>query len=231
MNRPSEHSQRPVRVFVGCLSAFAATCIALSATSLWDAVATRPEASVGFVAVTAALQLMAVRTGGRYAISGSGVGLLSAGFTLGVGAAILTALTLFCVHSIRSRPPLHRALFNASAFVLSAAAAASLYHVLETGSASAEMRLACALAAVSAYWAINSGLLALAMSLSEGKNPLSVWRERLAWLTPHYFLAGILALVATVAYADLGLIALAVLGLSPALVLARSAGSRKPATA
>ena len=231
-SRPqSTTSQGSVRLLIGCLSALALTCLVVSAGSLWEAISTQPAACAGFAGLTAALQLMAVRTGSRYAISGSGIALLAAGFTLGAGAAILAALTLACVHSIRSRPPLHRALFNGSVLLLASAGAASLYHLLETGSSSTGGRLTWALAAVSAYCAINSGLLALAMGLSEGKNPAALWRERLSWLTPHYLVAGIVALAATGAYSDFGLLALLVLGLPPALVLFRSARPHKAATA
>jgi hypothetical protein len=223
--------QGAVRLLVGCVSAFALTCVVVSAGGLWETVSTGFAACAGFVGITVLLQLMAVRTRSRYAVSGSGIALLAAGFTLGTGAAILAALTLACVHSLRSRPPLHRALFNASVFVLAAAAAASLYHLLETGSGSAGARLAWALAAASAYWAINNGLLALAMGLAEGRSPIALWRERLSWITPHYFVAAIVAVAATAAYADFGLFALLVLGLPPALVLLRSARPRRAATA
>jgi len=220
----------PVRLFVGCVSVLALTCLVVAAPGLWEALSTRPLASAGFAAVTAALQLMAVRGRSRCSISASGVALLCAGFTLGAGAAIVAALTLAFVHSVRSRPPLHRALFNGSAFLLAAAAAASLYHLLETGGSSTGAKVAWALAAVFAYWAINNGLLAVAMGLSEERNPVALWRERLFWLTPHYFVAGTVALAASVAYADFGLFAVAVLALPPAVVLLRAAGSRKPAT-
>ena len=64
-----------------------------------------------------------------------------------------------------------------------------------------------------AYYVVNSALLAIVMALSEGRGPVGVWRERLAWMTPHYVAFGLLAGTFAVAELDLGLYALAVFAL------------------
>lgn len=50
-----------------------------------------------------------------------------------------------------------------------------------------------------AYYAINSTLLVGVWLLDEGVDPLAAWRERMAWLAPHYPVYGLLAGVLVVA--------------------------------
>ena len=69
-----------------------------------------------------------------------------------------------------------------------------------------------------AYYIVNSGLLAIVMGLAESRGPVGVWRERLAWMTPHYVAFGALAGLFAIAELDLGLYALAAFAL-PVLML------------
>jgi putative nucleotidyltransferase with HDIG domain len=61
-----------------------------------------------------------------------------------------------------------------------------------------------------AYYAVNAVLLSVVMALSEGDRPVAVWRERLAWLWPHYVLYGGLASGLIAAERSLGLAAIGV---------------------
>ena len=51
---------------------------------------------------------------------------------------------------------------------------------------------------------VNLGLLSTAMGLSEGVNPLAVWRERFRWLTLYYLASGPLAFAMALAYDRMG---------------------------
>ena len=66
---------------------------------------------------------------------------------------------------------------------------------------------------------INLGLLSSAMGLSEGTNPVAVWRERFRWLTPYYIASGPLAFVMAYAYDRLGILGLAAFALPPAFMM------------
>lgn len=68
------------------------------------------------------------------------------------------------------------------------------------------------------YYLVNAPLLAIVMGLAEGKGPLAPWRERLAWLWPHYLFFGALAGAFVISERDLGLSVFAVFGL-PVLVV------------
>jgi hypothetical protein len=57
------------------------------------------------------------------------------------------------------------------------------------------------------------------MGLCEHTSPLTVWRERFSWATPHYLLAGPLAFASVLAYQHVGLVGFAVFGIPHALGL------------
>ena len=57
------------------------------------------------------------------------------------------------------------------------------------------------------------------MGLSEGVNPLAVWRERFRWLTPYYVVSGPLAFTMALAYDRLGVLGLAAFALPPAFMM------------
>jgi len=49
-------------------------------------------------------------------------------------------------------------------------------------------------------FAVNSSLLALAISLETGRRPWSVYSADFAWMIPHYLILAVLALFMTAAY-------------------------------
>ena len=69
------------------------------------------------------------------------------------------------------------------------------------------------------FLTINLGLLSSAMGLSEGVNPIEMWRERFRWLTPYYVASGPLAFVMAYAYDRLGILGLAAFALPPAFMM------------
>jgi hypothetical protein len=212
-------SVRALIVFAGVSSAGA---LGFSFGQAVGDISSRPWTFCGFLAMTAALQLMAVRIRDRGAISVAGIAFLATGFTFGVGAAILSALVAAVVHGLRSRPPLHRAIFNAVSFSLAAAAATGVYHAVATAESTAAELVVVAFVSGCVFALLNVGLLSLAMSFSEGCGVLEVWHERLRWLMPHYLAFGLLAVAATIAYDDFGLLALLALVLPPATLVFRA---------
>jgi len=61
-----------------------------------------------------------------------------------------------------------------------------------------------ALAAVVAYYLLNSALVAAAVSLATRASIITVFREKFEWLLPHYVVFGMLGLALAVAYDGLG---------------------------
>jgi putative nucleotidyltransferase with HDIG domain len=60
------------------------------------------------------------------------------------------------------------------------------------------------------YFLVNMLLLSLASAVEGHENPVSVFRERYAWLLPHYVVYGFIGAVMGIAYRGVGLYALAV---------------------
>jgi hypothetical protein len=216
-----------VRVLVGLVVAAAAGSLVAAAGQALEEISDRPGTFAGFLAVTVALQLMAVRIRDRGAISVAGIAFLATGFTFGPGGAILSALVAAAVHALRSRPPLHRAVFNAASFSLAAAAGSGLYHLLESADTTTGEQLVIALASGGVFALLNVGLLTLAMGISERRGLIAVWSERLRWLTPYYVAFGVLALASTLAYEDFGFLALLAFALPAALLVLRAALPRR----
>jgi diguanylate cyclase (GGDEF)-like protein/putative nucleotidyltransferase with HDIG domain len=106
--------------------------------------------------------------------------------------------------------------FDFGALSLAGTAAALVFDAFP-GADEATLLLAAALAGI-AYYAVNHGLLAVVMALAEGRGALAVWRERFAWMAPHYVAFGLLAGTFVISELGLGLYAFAVFGL-PILML------------
>jgi PAS domain S-box-containing protein len=123
------------------------------------------------------------------------------------------------VHALHRRAAFHRAVFNTATFGLAVGAAGLLYRGLGAEHWSAPARLAAATSAGVLFWAVNIGLLTLAMSLAEHRSPRAVWDERFRWLTLHYLSFGPLALASTVAAQRLGAVGLLAFVLPPGLMI------------
>jgi putative nucleotidyltransferase with HDIG domain len=114
------------------------------------------------------------------------------------------------------RDPVMKWSFDFGALSLAGTAAALVFNLFPN--ATEGPLLAVGALAGLAYYIVNSGLLAIVMALAESRGPVGVWRERLAWMTPHYVAFGALAGLFAIAELDLGLYALAAFAL-PVLML------------
>jgi diguanylate cyclase (GGDEF)-like protein/PAS domain S-box-containing protein len=92
--------------------------------------------------------------------------------------------------------PLHRTLFNVASFVITIAVTGWMYRALggSVGNLSLPADVTPLAAATTTYFLVNSGLVALIVSLSTRKNVLLVWRHNFLWSGPNYFIgAGVAA--------------------------------------
>src|SRR5262249_42058492 len=108
------------------------------------------------------------------------------------------------------RSPVLRVLFNVGTLSLAGLAAAGVFEAARTLSVGRPIVIASAIAASGAYFAVNMGLLSLALGIEGRQRPLQVWRERFMWLLPHYAAFGFVAGVIAIAYAAVGVLALGV---------------------
>jgi putative nucleotidyltransferase with HDIG domain len=166
---------------------------------------------VGLVGVGQALALEADE--GSAVLSVSAVGCLAAASLFGFRAALPLALASVAVEWSARRAPLHNVLFNVGALTLASLAAASVFKIAAFFPHGTSHELAASglgLLAGTAYFVVNMGLVALALAIQGHERWWSVFRERFAWLLPHYLVYGFIGGVMALAYEAVQLLALAV---------------------
>ena len=208
-----------VDVLISVVACVATALFTLTALSTWHTISARPGPYASFLALTLCLQLITVNVYGRGTLSVAGIGFLAVAFSFGVGPAAVAGVATALMHGLRVRGRVHRAIFNAATWSLSAAAAAAVFELTSTGS-STNARVIPAIVAGAVLWALNVGAMSYAMSLADGSsNVVALWRKSFAWVTPYYLAFGPLALASTIAYEKMGWFGLAAFALPPALVM------------
>jgi diguanylate cyclase (GGDEF)-like protein/putative nucleotidyltransferase with HDIG domain len=124
----------------------------------------------------------------------------------------IAAEAMIALGRIIRRDPVLKWAFDFGALSLAGAAAAATFDAFPGVGVTAPL-LAVAVLAGAVYYIVNSALLAVVMGLAEGRGPLSVWRERLAWMVPHYLVFGLVAGTFVITEDYLGLYSLAIFGL------------------
>jgi diguanylate cyclase (GGDEF)-like protein/putative nucleotidyltransferase with HDIG domain len=171
---------------------------------------------LGLLAIIALVgigQALALEVDDGGSISVSAVGCLAGAALFGPRAALALAITVAAVEWSARRWPLHNMLFNIGALTLASLTAASIFKVSVLVPHGTAHRIAVAglgLAAGAAYFGSLMGLLSLVIALEGHERWWSVFRERFAWLLPHYIVYGFIGGVMALAYEAVNLLALAV---------------------
>jgi putative nucleotidyltransferase with HDIG domain len=218
-DEPPPQARRDPNVLISLVASAATAITALTATHTVHAVSARPWTFLTFCALAVVLQLVQVEVYNRGATSFASAGILAVGFVFGVGPAMAVAAGLGLVILVARRGRLNRGVFDAAQLSLAAGAGAIVYASIGADGWSLSARLGPAIAAGAAYMVVNSGLLCLAMSMADERNPLEIWQERFQWLTPYYLCAGPLALALAVAYERIGVTGLLAFMLPPAAMM------------
>ena len=145
-------------------------------------------------------------------ISVSAVGALAGAALFGPRAALALAVAICVVQWSAQRQQIHRVLFNIGTLALSSLAAASVFILghNDHGGWGDLLIVAAGLAAGAVYFAVNTGLLSVALAVEGRENVWRVWHERFVWLAPHYIVYGFIGGVIAIGYDSAGLYALAV---------------------
>jgi len=143
-------------------------------------------------------------------ISVSAVGALAGAALFGPRAALAMAVAICVVQWSAQRQQIHRVLFNIGTLSLSSLAAASVFTLGFDGGLGELVTVVAGLVAGAVYFAVNTGLLSVALAVEGRENVWRVWNERFLWLAPHYIVYGFIGGVIAIGYAAAGLYALAV---------------------
>ncbi len=167
-------------------------------------------ALIALVVLVGLGQALAIEVDDGGSISVSAVGSLAGAALFGPKAALALAATTAIVEWSARRSEIHRVLFNIGALSLSSLAAAAVFTSGFSGTAGEFFTAAAGLGAGVAYFAVNTGLLSVAIAMEGHERVWRVWQERFAWLTPHWIVYGFVGGVMAIAYHAAGLYALAV---------------------
>ena len=165
---------------------------------------------IGLVAVTALVgvaQALALEAYGEATLSVSAVGALAGAALFGPRAALPIAIMTCVVEWSARRPPLHTVLFNVATLTLASLSAAGVFAVAPEHKL---LLAATGVVAGAAYFAVNMGLVSLALAVEGHERWWGVFRERFAWLLPSYVVYGFVGGVIAIGYDAAGLYALAV---------------------
>jgi putative nucleotidyltransferase with HDIG domain len=165
---------------------------------------------LALVGLGEALSLELEETG---SISVSAVGALAAAAIIGPRAALPLAITMSAVAWSARRVSFHHNLFNVGVLSLATLTASGIFSLRFHGPIGTGVFVASGLIAGAAYFIVNTALLSVAVGLEGRENFVRVWRERFAWLTPHYVTYGFIAAVIYEAYRPIGAWAIVVFAL------------------
>jgi putative nucleotidyltransferase with HDIG domain len=104
----------------------------------------------------------------------------------------IAAEAMIALGRIARRVAIVKWAFDFGALSLAGAAAAATFSAF-SGVGTTAALLPVAVIAGAVYYVVNSALLGIVMAIAEGRGALSVWRERLAWMVPHYLVFGLIA--------------------------------------
>ncbi len=138
----------------------------------------------------------------NYRISMSIALILTAGIAAGLpGIAAVSLFTAAADHAWH-RKQAHKSAFNAGVLVIAGAAFVGILEALSPmyDSSGWLAMLPPVVLGGAAVFAVNSGLVALAMALETRDSFIQVWIRNFRWLLPHYVLISVLALFMATAY-------------------------------
>ncbi len=143
-------------------------------------------------------------------ISVSAVGALAGAALFGPRAALPIAFAICIVQWSANRAQIHKVMFNVGALSLSSLAAAYIFALGFDGGLGELVTVVAGLVAGAVYFAVNTGLLSVALALEGREKFWRIWHERFLWLGPHYIVYGFIGGVIAIGYHTAGLYALAV---------------------
>jgi diguanylate cyclase (GGDEF)-like protein/putative nucleotidyltransferase with HDIG domain len=171
---------------------------------------------LGLIAILALVgvgQALALEVDDGGSISVSAVGCLAGAALFGPRAALALAITVVAVEWSARREPVHTVVFNIGALTLASLSAASIFKIgdlVPGGTAHRITEAGLGLGAGATYFGVLMGLVSLAVALEGHERWWGVFRERFAWLLPHYIVYGFIGGVMALAYQAVDLFALAV---------------------
>jgi diguanylate cyclase (GGDEF)-like protein/putative nucleotidyltransferase with HDIG domain len=130
----------------------------------------------------------------------------AAGLIAGIPGIVFVSATIALIHRLRFRPHLYKTAFNWAVHIMAGTApviTVSLLGIPLTAAQIPVLLIPVTLAAAT-YYLIETGLIAIAISLSEGSEVLPTWGEQFRWLASHYIVLCVMGLFLAIAHVAMG---------------------------
>ncbi len=130
----------------------------------------------------------------------------AAGLVAGVPGVVFASAAIVLSHYSQKHPPLYRTAFNWATHVLAGVMPALVMHFLGLPLTVGNLPLLVVPVALSglAYYLMDTGLVAVAISVENAQPLLATWREQFRWLALYYLVLSLMGLVLAVAYITMG---------------------------
>jgi diguanylate cyclase (GGDEF)-like protein/putative nucleotidyltransferase with HDIG domain len=158
-------------------------------------------------ALAALAELFQVSIYGDNTVSVSVAMSFAAALIAGLPGVAAVSAGIVLTHYLQKRPPLYKTAFNWSTHVLAGSAPALIIHVWLVPLQMSNVLVLGVLTVVTGliYYSVDTGLIAIAISLSQGVSLKTTWREQFRWLIFHYLVLCVMGLVLAIAYWMIGL--------------------------
>ena len=179
--------------------------------------------AMGLFSVLAVITQL-LQTGNLYGKSSVSVSMavnFAAALFTGIPGVACVSAAIVLAHYFQRRPAPYKTAFNWATHVLAGSApvlAIALLGIPVQLSSLPLLAMPIAVASL-AFYVIETGLIAIAISLSEGMSLIRTWNERYKWLASHYFVLCVMGLFVAVAYGALGVLGIIVFTL-PVVMMA-----------
>jgi len=203
------------------LRLFLATTVAASLALAWWGFhlwpAPDPIGIALFTVLAVCAELFQVNVYGFNTVSVSVAVIFASGLVAGLPGVTATSAAVALTHYLRARPQPYQTIFNWAVHVLAGTAPAMMSYALglRFGIENLPALLVAAVIIGVVYYGIDTGLIALAISLSEKQSFWRTWHAQFRWLIYHYVALCIMGMFLAMAYHTLGLPGVIVFALPP----------------
>lgn len=166
-----------------------------------------------FLSIVALIvQFLQIPMYGEMSISASMAVVFAAAMLTGIPGVSVVSLAIAITHSIKRRPTYYKFLYNWAVHILAGLVPALFIQYAQIPFELSNLHLLILPAVLGAvfYYVIDTGLVAAAISFTQGLSLISTWKEQFRWLAGHYFAACLGGFFLALAYSQLGLIGLLV---------------------
>jgi putative nucleotidyltransferase with HDIG domain len=193
----------------------AALALVLWGLRLWPA--PDPIALVAFTVLAILAEWFQVNVYGFNTVSVSVAIIFASGLIAGLPGVTATSAAVALTHYFRARPQLYQTAFNWAVHVIAGSAPAFMTYLLglHFGIENLLVLLVEAVIIGAVYYAIDTGLIAIAIGLSEKQSLWRTWQAQFRWLVFHYVALCIMGMFLAMAYQTLGLPGVIVFSLPP----------------